>query len=732
MAYRALLVIVLGFYSSLSLAERPTVGLALGGGGAKGGAHLGVMQLLEEYQIPVDYVAGTSMGAYFGGMMALGLSSEEIARRTYQLDWNSGFVDDVGRGESALRNKQQADTYTIELPFGVSSEGVRLPKGAVQGQTMAGVLRKAVGNLDALTSFDQLAIPYRAIATDIEYMQEVVLDHGELSRAMHASMSVPGALRPIEWEGKLLSDGGVVNNLPIGVLKEMGADIVIAVDIGAQLKPKSELDSAVAVVDQLSIFLTRSGTQRQIAMLEGHDLLIVPDISDIGTSEFAAMPLAQQRGIEAAREPLAELAKLFEDFDYESHQQEIAARRRQLNEQELIYISKIAIDNQSSYSDAVLLERLGLEEGEYHSIAELEEQVKELYALRRFERVDYQVTQQDGENVLQLQATEKSWGPGFFALHFSIQENFEDRTDGNMGLAFTLTQLNPLGAEWRNELEVGTHKRVFTEFYTPLDNALRYSWALGFEYNDVERRVFGIDDELEYLNTRFKTYNVFSELAYHYRPWQAWSLGAAWEAGEITALGFNLKSDYELYGPYLRFDYDTLDSISFPTQGKMLSVEWRYNTEDVSGFSPNRVPTLDGEWQLPFSYLQNTLTWYGEFGGSDSDFLVPTNAQDLGGFLRLSGYRKDQLSGRYKAMSGLMYYYRWREFGSGITTPFYLGGSLERGGVWNELSDLSWGTSQFAASIFAGLETNLLGPIILSYGHNEEESSLYLFIGNDF
>ncbi|MFM5203233.1 patatin-like phospholipase family protein, partial [Aeromonas veronii] len=261
-----LLLVMLAAMPLLAVAaqgERPKIAVVLSGGGAKGSAHIGILKVLEQKRIPVDIIVGTSMGSYVAGMYAMGLSAEEVERTTLAIDWNKGYQDKVGRDELSLRKKQQNEQYQLRTDIGVNGDTTQLPDGFFQGQSMASLLRGATSNLPVQESFDDLPIPYRAMATDMETVTPFVLDHGSLAKAMQASMSIPGALKPVEWEGHILADGGSVNNMPVDVAKAMGADVVIAVDIGAKLRTRESLKSGLAMIDQLTTYMTQVGTDKQ-------------------------------------------------------------------------------------------------------------------------------------------------------------------------------------------------------------------------------------------------------------------------------------------------------------------------------------------------------------------------------------------------------------------------------------------------------------------------------------
>ncbi len=231
---------------------RPRVAVVLAGGGAKGAAHIGVLKALEEMHIPVDIITGTSMGAYVGGLYATGMSADEIESFIYSVDWNSGYRDRVDRSQRRVRDKEYEDRYQITTDLGLRFGEVRAPTGVVQGQNMLRVLRETTGNLGRFDSFDELAIPYRSVATDILELDEVVIGNGYLVDAMMASMSVPGALPPYKLNGHMLVDGGVVNNMPVDVARAMGADVVIAVDISTDYKTEDDFTGLFTVADQLS------------------------------------------------------------------------------------------------------------------------------------------------------------------------------------------------------------------------------------------------------------------------------------------------------------------------------------------------------------------------------------------------------------------------------------------------------------------------------------------------
>ncbi|HAS52537.1 MAG TPA: hypothetical protein DCS21_12675, partial [Gammaproteobacteria bacterium] len=234
---------------------RVRVGLVLGGGGARGIAHVGVLKILEELRIPIDCIAGTSMGSIIGGLYASGMTPDQMERALKKIDWPAAFKDGPPRPDLPFRTKQE-QRVVLNAQVGLNSDGVQLPKGLLEGQNLLLLLEELSLPAASIRDFDKLRIPYRAVATDLATGEPVVLGSGELAKAMRASMSIPSALAPVELEGKILVDGGVSNNLPIDVVRKLcRPDVVIAVDVGAPLAPASELTSVLSVTNQLTTIL---------------------------------------------------------------------------------------------------------------------------------------------------------------------------------------------------------------------------------------------------------------------------------------------------------------------------------------------------------------------------------------------------------------------------------------------------------------------------------------------
>lgn len=730
------------FSSTAFAEERPKIGVVLGGGGAKGAAHIGVLKALEDLQIPVDYIAGTSMGAYVGGLYATGMSADEIEALLTSVDWEQGYQDRVKRSDRRVREKQQEDRYQVTSELGFGFWELKAPRGIVQGQTMGEILRTTSGNLPVFDSFDQLVIPYRAVATDIENLQPVVLDKGDLAEVMQASMSIPGLLPPKELNDKLLVDGGITDNLPIEVVRNMGADIIIAVDISNEFKKRDELSNYFAVMDQLTDFMVRDNADRQIALLSEEDFLIRPNIRGIKTADFARMPLAFESGyveVMAMSDELAHLGRSTWFQDYIDHKQQ---RRRHLVPLDEQVVDEIRLQNNSSYADDVLLERLQLEAGKVISSEELAESVRNLYALDRFERIDYRIEQIDDENVILLDVREKSWGPNFIDFRFALEDDFENSTDYSFGMAFNVTGLSRAGAEWRTELEYGSDKRIATGLYLPFVKDNDWFSLITAEYKNTDYNIplFGEEPTLEDIDSFIPaTYtDTIFDASFGWQPqlWQEFRIGMRYLSGETEVLGFpdfGVDKRRSQIG-YIRYSLDTLDDFMLPKKGNLLEVELAAS-DDKSSFLDGDFEDFsvhfDMNWKGAVTYGDHTFIGKAEYGRVRSDFDLRLDPKELGGFLNLSGIPKNSLSGNNKIFTAAIYRYNLMEQDFGLfKSSVFFGGSLEYGGVYNN-SDLSFKDVPLytAGSLYSGITTPV-GPLILAYGRTEQSNhAFYVFFG---
>ncbi|OED62593.1 serine protease [Vibrio tasmaniensis ZS-17] len=737
--------------------KRPTVAVVLAGGGAKGAAHIGVLKALEEMQIPVDYITGTSMGAYVGGLYATGMSADEIESFIYTVDWNRGYRDRVNRSDRRVRDKEYEDRYQLNTDLGLGWGEIKARKGVVQGQNMLRILRETTGNLSPLDSFDNLAIPYRSVATDIIDLEEVVIDHGHLVDAMMASMSVPGALPPYEVEGRMLVDGGVTNNMPVDVARAMGADIVIAVDISTNYKSKEDFTNFLAAADQLSNYLVQRSTQEQAATLTDDDFFLRPDVGQMETTDFDKMPTAYHAGYEATRQYRDQLSKLaLSNADYQHYIDDKQKARKQLKHGDKTVVDKVVINNNTHYSGKLIANRLNLDSGKVLKTSEIESQVKDLYALDRFELVTYEFDNVDGEDQLQVDVNEKSWGPNYLNFRFYLEDDFATESQYSIGMSANFTDINSHGAELRTNVEMGTDKLIEAELYSPFFSSQKLFTSASLVYSNQKRNLPANIDDIEeptldvtkdYLPMTYQEY--IGELALGYQPtlWQEFKVGARYTDGdiEVASLPSLGSGGYTRIGGFMSYRLDTLDNFSLPTKGYFVDLEYLISHDDFDNDSSladsefnsesDTVYEISANFMAAQSIEKHTLVAKFDFGMVESkNSVFPIDPKELGGFLNLSGIPRNSLIGQNLAYGSLIYRYKWFENDFGLfESPFYIGASLEHGGVWSN-NDLSLDEAPMftAGSLFAGVDSPI-GPIILAYGKTEGNyDSVYLIIGTSY
>jgi NTE family protein len=707
-------------------AERPKIGLALSGGGARGASHIGVLYVLEEMRIPVDYIAGTSMGSIVGGLYAAGMTPQEIEHTLNSMDWEGIFDDKPPREARSFRRKRDDDLYLVKNKPGFNDGELQFPLGAIQGQKFDLALRALTLPVSAVQDFDRLHIPFRAVATDIASGEEVVMGTGDLAQAMRASMAVPGAFAPTRWEDRLLVDGGISNNLPISVVREMGAEIVIAVDISTPYTPTDEIRSVFGIMGQLTSIMTRKNVEQQLATLTDRDVLLVPVLGDIGSADFDRSGEAVPTGRAAALEVQESLARLsLPEGDYRRH---VATRPPRLGSEPPV-IDFVRVENQSPVADEVILARLRAQPGEPLDHVQIETDIAAIYGLELFESVSYSVEEEGGRTGVVVNARERSWGPNYLQFGLALSSDSRGDSNWNLGVAYLRTGINPLGGEIRAGIQVGAESGIVGDWYQPLDYASRWfvqpKFSLGRRYvgqfsEDASQQLAEIRvDSLEIDLATGREFGQFGESRVGYRLVTG-DVDLRTGTAEVPDVSF---VDTKLYG---RVAIDTLDNANWPSRGQRGYLEYAAARESLGG---------DND----YDQVTAGLSHFSTFGPHTVGFLGRVNATvdgdaqthdrfRLGGFLRLSGFAENSLSGEQSGSLALLAYRRYKPL---PVLSWYVGASLEYGGVWKDREDLF--RDGFAAgSLFAGADT-AIGPMYIGFGLAERDNySAFVSLGSPF
>ncbi len=718
-------------------AQRPRTALVLSGGGARGFAHVGVLKALEEARVPVDLIVGTSMGAIIGGLYATGMGADDIERELLKVDWGGLFNTREPRQLLSQRRKEEDFDFSPVLQLGFKDGEFRLPTGAVSSRSLEMLLRRYTLGARHLPSFDQLPTPFRAVATDMETGEAVVLKDGDLAAALRASMSVPGVFSPLELGGRILGDGGLVNNLPVDVARAMGAQTIIAVNIGTPLAPRDTLGSLVGVTRQMINILTEQNVRRSVDSLTSADLLLTPDLGTLSSSDFDKAPELVARGHTYAGTVANSLARYSQSpgvYAFWEGQRNLAHEQGAPSQGEPLAF--VRIEGVRDERTLRLQSRLEVAAGQPLDTAAVERDLQRLAASDDYSRVNYRLERdpQRASEGLVYELTEKDTGPHRFRVGLGLRTDFSGQGAFSLAISHNQHWFNESGAEWRNRIRLGERQGLYSEIYQPLD---RRSDSFLATYVDHELRHIELFDLAGDPLAEFTRNSTRVGLDY------GWTLGRDAQLGDarvgLTAARFGVRPDI-VAAPLTatRFGWtelglraslvaDQLDYANFPQSGYRFQTDFQVGQRRSQGQKDS------------FTRLQTTLTGVRSFGphtfNAQVQFAhannIPVGAIEefsLGGFQQLSGYRVGQVVGNYLAF-GRLSYYRRLPYNPGIARALFVGGSLELGNAWTNRKDMRWGDLRAGSSVFLGADTGF-GPMYLALVHAPRGfTGVYFFLG---
>ena len=708
--------------------KRQKIALVLSGGGARGAAHVGVLKVLEQYRVPIDLIVGTSMGANVGAFYAAGETAADIERFFKDTDWGATFVDDPPRRDLSFRRKQDDQSFLIKFDVGYNGGSFQFPRGLIQGQKPRLILKKATIPVAGIHDFDELPTPYRAVATDIETGQAVVLSRGDLALSAAASMAAPGVFAPIEIEGRLLVDGGVTNNLPVDVARALGADVLIVVNVGFPLVERDRLKSALEVSGQMLTILINRKANEQLASLTPRDVAILPELGDLGSTEFERVAEAIPLGESAALTQLERLEPYrLSEADYADY---LNTRKTPASRVEAINF--VELDNQSRLSDDLIRSYIDQELGKPLDVAALEENITDIYGLGAFETVDYALTLEERGSGLTVRTQEKSWGPNYVNFGIELEDDFEGSSNYSLGARYTRTAMNSLGAEWRTDFQVGREPRLFSEFFQPLDHNNSFFLAPQLEFSKTNLNLFDNGRRIGELRITQATARI--DVGRQFGNWGEFRVGLRRGNGRTRVrIGDpNLFSlDFNSGDVFTSFSYDRLDNANFPRHGTRANIEWSASRQTLGADSS--FESINADFIRARTFSKYTLL-YRLSAQSNLEGDAPIqNSFSLGGLFNLSGKGNDELFGQHAALTNLAFYRRiGGNSSSPLNTDIYLGASIEFGNVWDDSDDISFASGIWGGALFVGVDT-VLGPLYLAYGISEGgQSAGYFFLGPIF
>ncbi|MBK5345438.1 MULTISPECIES: patatin-like phospholipase family protein [unclassified Pseudomonas] len=727
---RLLFCLLLGFlplFVNATEAPRPKVGLVLSGGAARGLAHIGVLKALEEQGIKIDAIAGTSMGAVVGGLYASGYKIDELEKLALNIDWQQALSDAPPREDVPFRRKQDDRDFLVKQKLSFRDDGsLGLPLGVIQGQNLALLLESLLAHTSDTRDFDKLPIPFRAVATDIASGEKVVFRKGHLPQVIRASMSIPAVFAPVELDGRLLVDGGMTDNIPLDVARQMGVDVAIVVDIGTPLRNRKQLTTVVDVLNQSITLMTRRNSEEQLAALKPTDVLIQPALAAFGVTDFGKAQEMIDAGYRATRILDARLAQL---KPHESQDAELNAARAP--GQRTPIITAIRVENDSKVGDEVIRYYIRQPIGEPLDLGRLHSDMGTLYGLDYFEQVQYRVVHKGQDHTLVISARGKRSGTDYLRVGLNLSDDMRGDSAFNLGASYRINGINRLGAEWLTRAQIGDKQELYSEFYQPLDVGSRYFVApyAAFEAQNVDS-VLDNDPIAQYRVERYGFGLNFGRQIGNNGEIR-FGVGEAWGKADVRIGDQDLPSENFTEGFYsLKYSFDSLDNVYFPHEGKDVSLTLMQFEPGLG--SDTRYRQWEFKLDKAMSHGPDTLILGGRYGRTLDDANVVTSSFLLGGARQLSGFREDSISGQNVSLMRAVYYRRLTPRAYlPLDFPLYAGASLERGRAWNNDNEFDSGYIN-AASVFIGFDTPL-GPLNFTYGLNDaNEQAVYLNLGQTF
>ncbi len=705
----------------------PRIGLVLGGGGARGGAHIGVLRVMEELRVPVDCIAGTSMGALVGALYSAGYSPDEIERIVGRIPWEEAFRDAPDRRRLSFRQKQDDVLALFPFEIGFGRKGISGRKGILEGTRLDFVFRSLTLEATGFKSFDQLHVPYRAIATDLRTADMVVLDHGDLARAMRASMSVPGVFSPVEIDGRVLIDGGISRNIPVDVARSMGAARVIVIDVGTPARESVRDLSAIGVLSQTLAALGERNREASRAEIGPDDLLITPELGHFGASDFVHILDTIPMGEAAAREHEAELRR------YSVSEAEYADFRRRVRRESAaglptVRVDSIRVEGLRRVPAKAVLRRLETRPGDPLNVPVLYRDLDRIWQFGDFESVGYRIDRSDSGNCLVIEAREKSWGPAYLRVGFSLNSDFEGDNNFNLITEIRRPNLNRRGAEWKTVLALGTPFVAFTEFYQPFRAGGSWFVAPRLSWTRKRTETYLVNGDYEGLKSTTAGGGI--DLGLQFRNYGEVRLGALWERlyFDPTTTTTVVPVHRKAAGPRFQAAVDQLDDAFFPTRGNRSTLEVFLSRRSFGADDQYDAVALRSEQVGTLG--RNTLVGEVEAGTSLGTSIPFYSQFELGGFMNLSGLERGSRRGDVKALFTLADYWRVKKFGS--LGKLYVGLALQAGNVWPAQGAVSFGDLIYSGTLFVGINTKSY-PVYLGFGLAEGgEAAGYVTVGRAF
>ncbi len=586
---------------SLTEKSRPKIGLVLSGGGAKGFSHIGVLKVLEELNMPIDYISGTSMGSIIGALYAMGYSATQIEKLALKQNWRELISDHISRKYIHVKDKAELDRYIISFP--IKPKGIEVPIGIIEGQNISNLLEEVTLKFHDKTNFREFPIPFVCIATDLETGQAVVLDKGNIAQALRASMAIPTIFTPTEIDGKLLADGGLINNFPVDEVVKMGADIIIGVDVQTGPKDKKDINSINDIINQTVSLMGKAEFEKNKNLC---NIYLKPDIENFSMGDFNKVQELIRLGEKQARIQIKELKNIIDSNQLIQTQ---VQDHPILSDSTHFFIDQIVINGLKNVRELTFLGKLDIKKQSWISINDIRKGINRAYGSRYFKTINFQING-DKKKTLVINVKER------VSNRFNVGLHYDDDNKSSVLLNTTFQNKIKDGPKLSLDLKLSENPR-FTAIYN-IDNGLKPGFQLKLDINDS--KIFTFKDGKKHANYDFKYFNFDANV--HSTFQESYSMGIGGRA-EIYKVATNFEVpafenyDGDYYFSYYAFvNMDSHEKGYYPKKGFSLYGEYKLVTNNglnIHGSKkPMSVAYLKAQKALP---LNEKLTLYPKFYG---------------------------------------------------------------------------------------------------------------------
>lgn len=721
----------------ITQSARPKIGLALSGGSANGLAHIGVLEWLEQHHVPIDYLAGTSMGGLLGGGYAIGMSPAELRSTFSSIEWNSVFSGDPPYHDLPLRRKEDLRDLQSRLVLGVR-KGIELPKAITSANPINLLLSRICLPYSELKSFDDLPTPFRCMAVDMRSGQPVALRDGSLATALRATMAIPGVFTPVDRDGTTYTDGSTLNSIPTEAVKAMGADIIIAVDLSSSFLNEKKPNSLFDELGRSASISTYANERRSLKLA---DIILTPDLHTLGGIDFTKVDAFAERGYQAAeaRQKVLERFALNE-ADWQAY---VAARnsRKRVTVPTPTFVEVTGAKGKTAEGlvkqlnefiikplNEPLHRPLNSPLNASFNTSKLEHELTFITGLGRFDSFFYDEIRRGGQSGLLIHPTQKSYGLSLLRFGLQIDGADSDNIRTNFAMRFTVLDVGSPGAEVRTDLRVGSDRDLAVEYYRPVASGRLFFAPRAFVQN-----------------TSLGLYSSGERMATYHTTQTGAALDVGYNTGSSSELRFGYQFEHQnasintgstllpsLHGDasslHLGWQFDGLDSPTIPSRGARMVVEshWYFHTPGASG------PSSISEVRLiSFRPVGKGDSVYGVLGAGTAfgKTVGPLEQFTVGGPQSLAAYGPNEFRGNDALHLTLGYLHRVGQLPPVLGGKLMLGGMYQVGGAFPH-----FGSGRYLNDLaVALLADTFIGPITVGYSYGEAgRNRIYFAIGGLF